>query len=271
MTPNDPHDQAALDQRLQALRAELQDSLRKANSRMFTMRVVLVALILITTGYLFFVFNTLSKLDAETVTGLAYLKVQPYLDQSPQMLRDELRRRGPVWIGLAEKTLIDAPEMGGKYLRGKFNDLVTEAFDKAQPQVDETIRESIKALKTSSEKAGYNLNDKADVDRLVNDAVAQFGKHAGETVEKFRLEFNQKSEFILNGLNDLAEAKDLTPLQERHRDILISFLALTEKWKTEPPKVFADDESAPAGKPVIEVVTHARETEPAAPPAATQP
>ncbi|MCX5659197.1 MAG: hypothetical protein NTW19_05670 [Planctomycetota bacterium] len=136
MTSNDLRDQAALEQRLQALRADLRDALTKAHKRMWAVRLMLVLLVLLTTGYLFFLYHELSKLDAAAVTDLAYYKLQPYLDDSPTMLRDELRRRAPQLIGIAEKSVLDAPKVGGEYLRDVFNEQVKEAFNKAQPQVE---------------------------------------------------------------------------------------------------------------------------------------
>lgn len=235
MTTHDSRDQAALDQRLQALRSELDSTLKNARARLWTMRLVLAVLVLLTTGYLFYIYQELGKFDAQTVTDLAYMQIDPYIQQSPELVREELRRRAPEIIGWGEKAVLDAPAVGAAYLRQVFNEAVRDAFSKAQPQVEQAIRESLVAIKAGADKAGYNLNDKADVDRMVADAAAEFARHAGESVEQFKTEFNHKSEFILAGMTELAENKDLTPLQERHREVLLAFMALAERWKTEPP------------------------------------
>ena len=168
-----------------------------------------------------------------------YGKLQPYVDEAPEKLGAQLKDYAPKAFKYAEDQALQAPTIGAAYVRDALMAKTTEILDEAEPKITKAISDAISQVKESSNRAGFDGKDPAQVDKLVEQLVHQVGTDAQKTMDKVYSDYSQEADQLLKHLDQLADGNHLDALEEHHRQIIISFLALAQKWKTEPPQLMA--------------------------------
>ncbi len=242
---NENRDQAALEQRLKALRAELSDGLAKARSRRQWTAIGMILLIVFMVAYLTFIYNQLVKVDAQFMADIAFPHLQHYVDTSRDTLGKQLRDHAPDFFDYVEKSALAAPEMGSTYVRNAILDKTSEILDQAKPQINQAVDDAINQIKTNSQGKGLDAKDQAQLDALVDQMADQFNSDVTKAMDHVYDGYRQQADEILRHLDELAQGKNLDPLQAHQRETIIRFLALAQKWKTEPPALGAPDLTVP--------------------------
>ena len=232
---NENINQVALAQRLNDLRVELQENLRQTRQRGRGVLITLLNLILAIGAYWAYIYQRISTIDADAVADLAYSRVLTFARQSPPLLSQALRNCAPDVFDFAEAELLRMPEVSASYIRDMALDKTRLILDDARPKIDQVISDAIANAKTHASIAGIDGKNPDQLDKFIDSLTRQIHEDARKEVDRIYVDYDAQAQGVVNYLNLLADGRKLDPRQQHLREVIISFLALSEKWKTQPP------------------------------------
>jgi hypothetical protein len=118
--------------------------------------------------------------------------------------------------------------------------MLVSTFDTQLAQLESQGYESIQGmLSTAFQQAaekGIDLNDPAQVDKLVDDAIPLVRKELTAKVRELYQQYADGSASVGEFIERLAKANDLSPLEKQQREVLITGLALIQKLEADPSR-----------------------------------
>ena len=218
---NDNRDLTPLELHLSTLRAELQQTLQRTQTRRRNMFVGLIVLVLIMACYWTFIYTKLARIDSDYVADLAYGQVQSYVDKTPEILNTQLREHAPDLYNYAQDRVLATPAMGIAYVRDTMLDQTKVILAEAQPQFDKAISDAIAQAKASPNGA-FDSNDPAKVDKFIDALAAQIHTDAQKTMDKVYADYDRQAQVLVNHIETLAQGKNLdaasgTPSSDPHQ------------------------------------------------------
>jgi hypothetical protein len=188
-------------------------------------------------AYLRYLHSTVEQFaDPQVVVELASSAVEPQLDAQLDELGENLAAQAPETIAMVEKMVLDSPPQlvaeGRRFLVSTFD---TQLAD-LEKQGYGLIQGALSTALTTAVESGVNLNDPAQIDKLVDDAIPLVRKELTAKVKELYEEYAAGSASLGEFINRLAKASDLSPLEKEQREVLITGLALIQKLESDPSR-----------------------------------
>jgi hypothetical protein len=155
--------------------------------------------------------------------------MRPYLDQGPQALADELRKRAPDVMNRGEQMMLSAPDE----LTARGKAYLTEQLRTQLPAVEaklfEAVRGVLVAAREKAGEAGVDPNDPRQLEAITQNLTASLGQQMDAVVNKVYQDYARMGDDFLMYLQRLATASDLDRREQLHRQAVISGLAVLER------------------------------------------
>jgi hypothetical protein len=213
----------ALDQRVAAL---MRSSQRRDT---FTLIIGVVSTLLI--GYwLYYAHGRFSnEVTPQLVAAVAQQYIQDYLPSASAQLQDSMEANAPHVIDEGEKQLQAVPAR----LDDAFRTQVRSALDEEMPTVEDRLYLSMKnGLTEARETADASNAGKTDEERfrgMLRALAVVYGNETIRFVDQTHADYVKNSGDIINGLNLLAEGKNLSPQQQTQRNLIRDLLILARE------------------------------------------
>jgi hypothetical protein len=223
--------------RVDALASRIESMAARAERRSWTTLAVVGVLVLGMLAYLRYLHGTIEQFaDPPVLVELASSAVEPQLDAELNTLGENLTAQAPEAIAAVEKMVLDSPPQ----LVAEGRRMLVSTFDSQLAELEKQGQQSIQGmLATAFQQAaeqGIDLNDPAQVDRLVDDAIPLVRKELTAKVRELYQEYADGSASIGEFIDRLATANDLSPLEKQQREVLITGLALIQKLEADPAR-----------------------------------
>ena len=224
-------DMRQAEERLQALRRELDEAVQTAAKRRRLLTLIMACLAVLMAGYLTFAYMEIAKVDADTVVVLAEQQAAPILDRSAAVWAEDLKAQAPAVIDQAGEAALTIPAA----LSTQLEQLIDRKIEEEMPKLEMQFKELVAALLVEIDRhaqEGMSDGELSDEEAkaLLTLVADQFAESTNREIDKVYMRYVDISSEMLAYLELLATGGDLlTEEQQLHRDILLSFLALMEK------------------------------------------
>jgi hypothetical protein len=223
--------------RVDAVASRIESMAARAERRSWTTLAVVGVLVLGMLAYLRYLHSTIEQFaDPPVLVELASSAVEPQLDAELNTLGENLTAQAPEAIAAVEKMVLDSPPQ----LVAEGRRMLVSTFDTQLAQLESQGYESIQGmLSTAFQQAaekGIDLNDPAQVDKLVDDAIPLVRKELTAKVRELYQQYADGSASVGEFIERLAKANDLSPLEKQQREVLITGLALIQKLEADPSR-----------------------------------
>ncbi|MCC6581461.1 MAG: hypothetical protein IT440_13575 [Phycisphaeraceae bacterium] len=244
----------ALQERVQALHQRIDEVVGAARRRKNTALILMLFVIVAMACYLTFAYRELSQYNASEAAMMLESQARTVLaEQTPELVK-MLKEYAPEAADQAEAMLMGVPEMVDREARNLITRAMAEMLPNVEAELTKQMIASVDAIKTEvGDDAGKT--DPAKVQKLLNDIAQQLAKNI-ETHIVVRLHevYQHNAEDLLDYLNKLGEGKQLDDREKIHRELIIQFLALIEKYE-EISKATGDISGVPDNvKQVVETL-----------------
>ncbi len=223
---------AALEQRLNTLRAELHENLRLMKKRAGRVGVLMTLLVLIVAGYWSYIYVRTSDINADVAADLAYRSTLEYVNNAPPSVSKALRDQAPGVFDYAEVQILAAPAKVAASIRDSAIHHTQLVLDQAEPRINQVLVDAITHAKTATEKAGFDGKDPAQLDKITGVIADQIRTDVKTSLDQVYNEYVRQAQDAVAYLEKVAAGKDLDPRQQHLRQVIVSFLAVAEKRKT---------------------------------------
>jgi hypothetical protein len=178
------------------------------------------------------------RFSNEVTPGLAATLLQGYIEQNlptaTAQLENSLKQNAPSVIGEGEKQLRGMPVR----LQAQFHDEASKALDAEMPQLQArlytTLKEGLAEARAAGKDVSSDKDDEARFRALATSLATLYGTESMKAVDDVNSQYTKASGDIVNGLNLLAEGKNLTPEQKTQRNLVRDFLILAKESSTGP-------------------------------------
>ncbi len=223
--------------RVDAVASRIESMAARAERRSWTTLAVVGVLVLGMLAYLRYLHGTIEQFaDPPVLVELASSAVEPQLDAELNTLGENLTAQAPEAIAAVEKMVLDSPPQ----LVAEGRRMLVSTFDSQLAELEKQGQQSIQGmLATAFQQAaeqGIDLNDPAQVDKLVDDAIPLVRKELTAKVRELYQEYADGSASVGEFIDRLATANDLSPLEKQQREVLITGLALIQKLEADPAR-----------------------------------
>jgi len=224
-------DLASLERSIASLSRRIDENAAAAKRRQWITGLVMGALLLGMAGYLNYLYRTIVDqfADPQTMVELAYQSVQPQIDKEVGKLGENLKAQAPQLVAQAEQMVLDSPPQISReaqtYVAAQLDTHLTDLEGKSYELVSGMLKESVARAKAQ----GIDLNDDKQVDKLVADAAPMMRDELRKVIRQLYTEYAEAASGIGAFVNKLTSGEQLSPLEERQRDVLLTGLALIQK------------------------------------------
>jgi hypothetical protein len=223
--------------RIDALASRLESMATRADRRSWMTLAIAGVVLLGMLAYLRYLHNTIEQFaDPKVVVELASSAVEPQLDAELSGLGETLTAQAPETIAMVEKMVLQSPPQlvaeGRRFLLSTFDTQLTEL----EKQGYGSIQGMLSTAFTKAAEKGIDLNDPAQVDKLVDDAIPLVRKELTAKVNELYREYAAGADSVGQFVDRLATARDLSPLEREQREVLITGLALIQKLEADPSR-----------------------------------
>lgn len=223
--------------RIDALANRIETMAARAERRSWTTLAIVGVLLIGMLAYLRYLHSTIEQFaDPQVMVELASSAIEPQLDAQLNDLGENLAAQAPEAIAAVEKMVLDSPPQlvaeGRRFLVSTFDSQLGELETKGYGAIQGMLTT---AFNEAAEK-GVDLNDPAQVDKLVDDAIPVVRKELKGKVMELYQEYAAGSDSVGEFINRLATASDLSPLEKEQREVLITGLALIQKLEADPSR-----------------------------------
>ncbi|MEI7861611.1 MAG: hypothetical protein WCJ21_03235 [Planctomycetota bacterium] len=229
-------DLASLERSIASLSRRIDENAAAAKRRQWITGLVMGALLLGMAGYLNYLYRTIVDqfADPQTMVELAYQSVKPQIDQEVGKLGDNLKAQAPQLVAQAEQMVLDSPPQISReaqtYVASQLDTHLTDLEGKSYDLVSGMLKESVARAKAG----GIDLNDDKQVDKLVGDAAPMMRDELRKVIRQLYTEYAEAATGIGAFVNKLTSGAQLSPLEERQREVLLTGLALIQKIEQDP-------------------------------------
>lgn len=211
-------------------------SIARSSQRRNTLTVIFGVISTVLVGYwLYHAHSRFSnEVNPQLVASVGQKYIEDYLPSASAQLQDSLEANAPHVIDEGEKQLHAVPA----HLEDAFRTQVRATLDEEMPKVEDRLYESMKnGLVQAQQTAAQADPGKSDEQRFrgVLGALAViYGTETSKFVDQIHTEYNKNAGNIINGLDLLAEGKNLTPQQQTQRNLVRDLLILAKEHNDLP-------------------------------------
>jgi len=221
---------ATTDAKLDALDQKVARIMRSSHRRNTFTLVVGVASILLIGYWLYYAHNRFSnEVTPQLVAAIGQHYIEDYLPSASAQLQDSMEANAPHVIDEGEKQLHEMPARAEDAFRTQVN----TALDQEMPTVQDRLYESMKSGLSDARKTADASNaGKSDEDRfrgMLRALAVVYGTETSGFVDQTHSDYIKNSGDIVNGLNLLAEGKNLSPQQQTQRNLVRDLLILAKE------------------------------------------
>jgi hypothetical protein len=208
-----------------------------ANQRRLIALAVMGGLLLAGGLYLRYLYRTITEFaEPNVIVELAAAQVEPQINSEIDRLDVVLKAEAPGLINQAEKLVLDAPpqiaQEANRFLASQFDEHITKLEEQSYDLVSGMLKEAI----DRSVDKGININDKQQVDKLLEDAVPLVRDELRKVISRLYAEYAAGADGIGSFVERLTTATNLSPLEQHQREVLLTGLALIKKIEADPSR-----------------------------------
>jgi hypothetical protein len=213
--------------RLDSLEAQVSESIRGSRTRnSITIAFALVAVVLVGFWLYYAHLKFSSQVNPDLAADLVQGYIQDNLPGATAQLESSLRQNAPSVINEGEKQLRALPG----HLETQFHQQAQRALDEEMPALQArlytTLKEGLAEARAVGKDAAPDKDDEARFRALAQSLATLYGTESTKLVDDVNSQYTKASGDIVNGLNLLAEGKNLTPQQKTQRNLVRDFLIL---------------------------------------------
>jgi len=229
-------DLASLERSIATLSRRIDENAAAAKRRQWITGLVMGGLLLGMAGYLNYLYRTIVDqfADPQTMVELAFQSVKPEIDKEVGKLGENLKAQAPQLVSQAEQMVLDSPPQIAReaqnYVASQLDTHLNDLEGKSYDLVSGMLKESIARAKTQ----GIDLNDDKQVDVLVTEAAPMMRDELRKVIRQLYTEYSDAATGIGAFINKLTSGAQLTPMEERQREVLLTGLALIQKIEQDP-------------------------------------
>jgi hypothetical protein len=222
--------------RLDALDASVASVLKSSRVRnFFTAVIAVVSIALIGYWLAYAHLRITSELNPDLVADVGQSYLETYIPSASTHLESTLKANAPSVIDEGERRLRALPAR----LDDQFRTQARQAIDARMPEVQERLYQSMKAglvEATAQMKKTPGEDDAARFRNLADALAVLYRSEAMKFTDDTYAGYTKSAGDIVNGLNMLAEDKNLTPQQKTQRNLVRDFLILAKSAAGDEPR-----------------------------------
>lgn len=230
----------ALESKIMKLHSRMEETVAQGRRRLLTTAVVMGGLLLAASGYLWYLYSKISEFaDARTVVELAAAQIEPQLNAEASRFGDTLEAQAPVVLDQAEKAVLAAPPQIARELHNYTSTFVDKQLSSLEAQAYDVVSKTLEGAITKANEQGIDLSDEKQLDALVDSAAPTMKEALKNAIDEIYGEYTAGADSLGSYIEQLAAAggdKQLTPLQQSQREILLTGLALIKKIESDPKR-----------------------------------
>jgi len=230
----------ALESKIMKLHSRMEETLAQGRRRQLTTALAMGALLLATSGYLWYLYSKIAEFaDARTVVELAAAQVEPQLNVEASRFGDTLEAQAPAVLDQAEKALLAAPPQLAREAEGYATGFVDKQLSSLESQAYDVVSKTLEGSIIKAKEEGIDLADEKQLDALIESAAPTMRDTLKKAIDRLYGEYTAGAENLGSYIEELVAAgadKQLTPLQQSQREILLTGLALIKKIEDDPKR-----------------------------------
>ena len=229
-----------LESKIMKLHSRMEETVAQGRRRLLTTAVVMGCLLLGASGYLWWLYAKIAEFaDARTIVELAAAQVEPQLNVEASRFGDTLEAQAPAVLDQAEKAVLAAPPQIARELHNYTSTFVDKQLSSLETQAYDVVSKTLEGAITKANEQGIDLSDEKQLDALIDSAAPAMRDALKKAVDELYGEYSAGADSLGSYIEQLAVAgdgKQLTPLQQSQREILLTGLALIKKIESDPKR-----------------------------------
>ena len=229
-----------LESKIMKLHSRMEETVAQGRRRLLTTAVVMGCLLLGASGYLWWLYSKIAEFaDARTIVELAAAQVEPQLNVEASRFGDTLEAQAPAVLDQAEKAVLAAPPQIARELHNYTSTFVDKQLSSLETQAYDVVSKTLEGAITKANEQGIDLSDEKQLDALIDSAAPTMRDTLKKAVDELYGEYSAGADSLGGYIEQLAVAgdgKQLTPLQQSQREILLTGLALIKKIESDPKR-----------------------------------
>lgn len=222
---------------LSTLQRRLDATVAQAHQRQRITTIAVAALLAVAAAYLWYLHSTVREFaDAPTLVELAAAQVDPHLQVGAVQLGEQLRLQAPAVIDHAETLVLQAPPQIAReaqdYLAAQFDEQITGLESEVYKAIGGMLQESLARARTE----GIDLDDAKQVDGLVDAAAPMMRTVLKEKIAEIYTDYKAGADGVGAYIAKLTSGGPLSNLEKRHREILLTGLAIIKQIEADPSR-----------------------------------
>jgi hypothetical protein len=230
----------ALESKIMKLHSRMEETVVQGRRRLLTTAVVMGGLLLAASGYLWYLYSKIAEFaDARTVVELAAAQVEPQLNVEASRFGDTLEAQAPVVLDQAEKAVLAAPPQIAREVHNYASTFVDKQLSSLESQAYDVASKTLDGAIAKAREDGIDLSDEKQLDALIDSAAPTMRDALKKAVDELYGEYTVGADSLGSYIEQLAAAgadRQLTPLQQSQREILLTGLALIKKIESDPKR-----------------------------------
>ncbi|NBV46723.1 MAG: hypothetical protein EBR86_14070 [Planctomycetia bacterium] len=219
------------------LARRLEATASKAGQRRLLTGLVLAVLLAGVGAYLSWLHTQIRTFaEPATLVELASATLQPRLEEEVGRVGQRLVDEAPAVLDQAEKMILDSPPQ----IVSGAREILASRFDGQMALLEERVFTLVSGmLKESLERArreGVNLDDDAQLDKLVDDSAALMRAELEKAVDELYAEYRRSADGIGSLVERITSGAPLEPAEQRQKEILVTGLAIIRKLEADPSR-----------------------------------
>jgi len=230
----------SLESKIMRLHSRMEETVSQGHRRQVTTIATMGCLLIAASGYLWYLYSKIAEFaDARTVVELAAAQVEPQLNVEAARFGDVLEAQAPAVLDQAEKAMLAAPPQLAREAEIYLGSFVDKQLSSLEAQSYDVVSKTLEGAILKAREEGVDLTDEKQFDALVDAAAPVMRDTLKKAVDELSAEYSLGAESLSRFIEDLAAAgtgKQLSPLQQSQREILVTGLALIKKIESDPAR-----------------------------------
>jgi|GEM_PF-4175982 len=222
----------SLQQQLKLLQESLDATVADAHKRKSVMLGIMLFVIVAMGIYLSIAYSKISDVDAEFAMTLAEARLHEELSNPEADLETQIKIHFPKILDTLEEQAILLPETVQTHLIMPY---IESSIDKAIPEMEAALTAELeKNLELAKQKIGKEGEEitEEEFKKAMDELAVEYGKQLRKMVDQLHESYYARnSKGLIDHFETLAANQGLDERQQRHRKILVLFLALMEKYE----------------------------------------
>ena len=230
----------ALESKIMKLHSRMEQTVADGRRRQLTTALAMGGLLLAASGYLWWLSSKISEFaDASTVVELASAQIEPQLELEAARFGDTLKAQAPSVIDQAEKAVLAAPPQLAREAENYCTTFVDKQLDSLESQVYEVASKTLEGSISKAREEGIDLSDEKQLSALIDAAAPTMRDTLKKAIDELYREYTAGADKVGSYIEELVSAggdASLSPLQQSHRELLLTGLALIKKIESDPQR-----------------------------------